>query len=349
VVGLAMMSSAVLVATFLVFAGSVAAEPADPTDFVSEVVRLDPVSEVVEVQVVGSGGMLLLTVEPGHEVLVLGVAGEPYLRFRADGLVFENLGSPTGSDGPSDSGFLGDEVGDRHWSVVSQGGRHQWHEHRAHWTPDVGPFGAAPGTQILEGVVPIVVDGVAVDVVVGTWWLHPPTKQPAVIGVALGAMLAVVACIRRRLPEAATLVSVLALMTGGTAWFSVSAAAHPSPMIWFPALVALLAGVAAIQASPLLDDPRTYARSDWLVVASGSLLVVWSSARSEVLSKAFVATELPLWWDRSVISAAFTAGVLLSLAALGRRMGWRLSGSGRWMLFVTRAVRSGKPSRNPLA
>ena len=43
---------------------------------------------------VGGDGFLEMAVEPGHEVVVEGYDGEPYLRFRADGTVQENQNSP---------------------------------------------------------------------------------------------------------------------------------------------------------------------------------------------------------------------------------------------------------------
>ena len=43
---------------------------------------------------VGGDGFLDMPVEPGHEVVVEGYDGEPYLRFRADGTVQENQNSP---------------------------------------------------------------------------------------------------------------------------------------------------------------------------------------------------------------------------------------------------------------
>ena len=84
-----------------VVAGAVVASPsaaiadsARPTDFRSEVVAIDPPTPSIAVSIVGGDAFVLLRVDPGVEVEVMGYQSEPYLRFAADGTVYENQRSP---------------------------------------------------------------------------------------------------------------------------------------------------------------------------------------------------------------------------------------------------------------
>jgi hypothetical protein len=70
------------------------ADSARPTDFRSEVVAIDPPTPSIEVSIVGGDAFVMLRVELGVEVEVEGYESEPYLRFAADGTVYENQSSP---------------------------------------------------------------------------------------------------------------------------------------------------------------------------------------------------------------------------------------------------------------
>jgi hypothetical protein len=71
------------------------ADAAAPTDYRSTIIAVTPPTESIDVEVVGGDAFLQLTADPGAAVQVLGYRGEPYLRFRADGVVLENQRSPT--------------------------------------------------------------------------------------------------------------------------------------------------------------------------------------------------------------------------------------------------------------
>ena len=70
------------------------ADSAGPTDYRSEVVAIDPPTPSIAVSIVGGDSFVLLRVDPGVEVEIMGYQDEPYLRFAADGSVFENQRSP---------------------------------------------------------------------------------------------------------------------------------------------------------------------------------------------------------------------------------------------------------------
>ena len=80
---------------------------------------------------------------PAPTVMVMGYQDEPYLRFRADGVVLENQRSPTtylnqsryGTTAPSGA----DPALPPDWLPVGQNGRYAWHDHRAHWMSQEPP------------------------------------------------------------------------------------------------------------------------------------------------------------------------------------------------------------------
>ena len=71
----------------------VLADAAGPTDFRSEVLSVTPATDAITVSIEGGDAFVRVVVEPGHEVIVPGYEGEPYLRISADGTVEENLRS----------------------------------------------------------------------------------------------------------------------------------------------------------------------------------------------------------------------------------------------------------------
>src|SRR5262245_9130436 len=68
---------------------------------------------------VAGDGRFTLVVPAGADVVVLGYANEPYLRF-AHGRVYENASSSTAEPSP-------------HWRELTRGRSHTWHDHRTHW------------------------------------------------------------------------------------------------------------------------------------------------------------------------------------------------------------------------
>ena len=85
---------AVVAALLVAGASPAMADPAGPSDFRSEVTGIVPAADGVEAEVRGGDAFLEVRVDEGHEVLVEGYSGEPYLRFSADGTVERNRRSP---------------------------------------------------------------------------------------------------------------------------------------------------------------------------------------------------------------------------------------------------------------
>jgi hypothetical protein len=129
-----------LVAAILVAAPAPArADPATPTNYLSEVTSFDPPTGSVHAEIRGGDAFLHVEIEPGTEVVVLGYEGEPYLRIDPEGLVwnylnddrFAQINVPPSADAGATPA----------WTQVGDGGQYGWHDHRTHWMPPDPPIG----------------------------------------------------------------------------------------------------------------------------------------------------------------------------------------------------------------
>lgn len=191
--------AAVLVAlttlTLALDAAPALAHPEDgvvATNYLSQVTGIDPSTDVVTAQIGGGDGWIILTVEPGHEVVVLGygepgIEPEPYLRIDPDGSVHVNGNSP--ATWLNDDHYAQvdvpewvDPAADPRWQIITLAGSHraEWHDHRVHWMSPEPPRQVRenPGTQqrISEWELPILVDGEPVTVQGTLDWL--PSSSP---------------------------------------------------------------------------------------------------------------------------------------------------------------------------
>src|SRR5262245_40209781 len=137
-----LVRSAFLALLALVFVANPAgADPAKPGDFTSKVTSVNPPTDAVSVKVVGGDGFLSVKVQPGHEVIVKGYAGGPWLRVRPDGVVEENQLSPATylnakrygtTSAPSNVTNDTEVNSPPQWKQVATGGEFAWHDHRIH-------------------------------------------------------------------------------------------------------------------------------------------------------------------------------------------------------------------------
>jgi hypothetical protein len=144
--------------------------------YVSQVTDLSPPTPVVTASIGGGDELLALQVQTGHEVVVLGYGGEPYLRITPDGTVYENHLSP--------ARYLNEDrfattplppeatpaaaIANPDWRPLGTGGSWVWHDHRIHWMSQEPPS-AIKGKEsetvhISDWKVPMTVDGTAVEV-----------------------------------------------------------------------------------------------------------------------------------------------------------------------------------------
>lgn len=300
--------------------GAAFADPAGPTDYESEIVGLDPEVATIDVEIVGGDSFVLLDVRSGVEVTVLGYRGEPYLLFDTDGDVWENRRSPATYENSERYGVgslppEADHTAEPEWRRVGSGGSWAWHDHRAHRMDPFPPVNAERGDQVLDAVVPLVVDGVEVDVRVASTWMPAPSRWPGVGGAAAGVL--VLALLRRRLALALAVVSGAAFGVGVVQFGSLPSATKPLWLWWVAPAIAFAAALAAVAADTrrravdASGGPAPlplWAHGATLIAAAQ--LLVWGVERRDGLVRAVLPTDLPFWIDRAVSAAALSAGAL---------------------------------------
>ena len=294
-------------------AGTVAADPAGPTDFRTTVVSMTPAIDGIDVEVIGGDSFLQLTVAPGLDVVVLGYQQEPYLHFRSDGVVEENERSPAaylnadrygGGEIPAGA----DPALPPNWRQVGSGGRHAWHDHRAHWMDPNPPANGVPGTQIQSATVPLLVDGVPVEIAVRTDWLPEPSWVPLAVGAAVGlALVLLTVLLRRRLAWALLAVAAAAVVIGWWQYRSLPAETDPRLVWWLLPVVATACVVVALVLGWRLV-------SFALVLLAALQLALWVFVRREGAFRAIIPTDAPFWLDRGVMAAA---AIVALIAAIG--------------------------------
>ena len=315
-------------------AGAVAtpafADPPGPTDYQSEVRSIEPETSAIEVGIIGGDSFLELRVEPGTDAMVIGYQGEDYLWFRSDGVVLENQNSPAtylNADRYGNDGIPANARADAEpsWKQVGTGGYWAWHDHRAHWMQSARPFGLSAGDQILEAVIPIVVDGDDVEVTVISTWQPEPSPLAVLLGAVAGLGTAVGAWFLRgrRFPSIAATVPlvVLAVAVGAAQYLSLPSATGPR-LIWIvlPLIAAMSTAVGLF-----LAKRATGFAADAAMLLVGVELAVWGFVKRDGLSAAIVPTDAPFWLDRFTTAAALTGGVALAAISL-------------WWLFAAPAV-----------
>jgi hypothetical protein len=308
------------------------ADPPGPTDYQSEVRSIEPETPAIEVGVVGGDSFVELRVESGTEAIVIGYQGEEYLWFRPDGVVLENRNSPATYLNANRYGL--DRVppaaradAEPSWEQVATGGYWAWHDHRAHWMQSARPFGLAAGDQILEAVIPIIVEGETVEVTVISTWQPEPSPLALWLGVVAGLGAAVGAWFSRggRFgPVAASVPLVLlAVVIGAAQYTSLPSATDPRP-IW---IVLPLIAAASSAAGLVLAVRGMHFAADAALLLVGAELAVWGFVKRDGLWAAIVPTDAPFWLDRFATAAALVGGIALAAAAL-------------WWLFAVPAQRA---------
>ncbi len=297
-----------------------AADAAGPTDFATEVVAIEPADDRLAVEIIGGDSFVQLDVEAGSDVVVIGYQGEPYLWFRSDGTISENTRSPSTWQnaeryGTADIPGFANAEAEPQWREIATSTSWAWHDHRAHWMNDVDPPGAQPGDQILEGVVPLIVNGENVRITVASFLLDPPAQWPRIIGALIGLAGAAAVLTRQRSLQALVIVVVAcsAGLFGWVAFGSVPAETAPSMRLW---VLPLIAAGAAAGIALLHKRLTTTVYLDGFSVAAGVSLAVWGAQRLDAVTSALIPSNAPADLDRVIIVTAFVVGVALAIRGL---------------------------------
>ena len=307
--------AATIVLLVSVPAAPVLADPAGPTDYRSEVASIEPPAPGIHVEMIGGDSFLQITVDPGTALDVIGYRGEPYLRFEPDGTVEINDNAPStylsedryGETAVPDSATPDAEPD---WRVVGTDGVYAWHDHRSHWMNESRPA-AEPGDQILEAVVPVVVDGVDTDVTIISTWVRAPSPLPAAAGALIGALIAF--SLGRNDGRTAKL--VLAFLAVAASVVSVWAYTSVPPET-APSYVPVVGAVAALGLTGygLL---RSHVDQTIAVMAPALILAGWGFIRRAWLTRAILPTSIPTT-DRFVTALVLVAATIIVLAGVSR-------------------------------
>ena len=295
------------------------ADPAGPSDFRSVVTRIVPHVDGVRARIKGGDTYLQILVAKGHEVVVDGYLGEPYVRVLEDGTVQRNVRSEATyiNNNRKGTGTVPPEAKDPKaapvWKVVGSHGRFAWHDHRVHWMGDASPP-VARGHYVTGAYapwkVPITVDGKAANVE-GTL-LYEKAMSPIpwiAAGVVAAVLLAVVG--RRQavvIPAAALLVVSVAAIAVGRSDFN-SNPGGGNPLLWALPLVAALAAVLALVR-------RASGTAVVGLLASVATLSSWALLRYKVLLKPVIPTSTLPGLDRSTVAVALGVAVAAAYLAV---------------------------------
>ncbi len=293
-------------------AGPAAADAAEPGDFSSAVTSVEPDPGTFTVATAGGDSFLVLTVDEGTEVVVLGYEGEPYLRFSAEGTVEQNLNSPAtyinddryGANDLAPSRLQGVDVTtlEPDWEEVAGDGSFAWHDHRTH---EMRPDSPVPRGESYAWSAPVVlqVDGSPVEVngeITFEADVSPLPWFALALLVGLGLVL-----LAGRMPEVVPPagVAVVAALATGVAWIGYAgqpAAAGASIVPAVVGLIALVLGVVAVTVERL----RTVG-----LLAGGVFLTTWAVFRLGVLANPVLPTTVPFGVERMVTALALGVGV----------------------------------------
>ncbi len=315
--------SAVLVVLLMSTALPAVADPAEPTNYESTVLDVQPATSDVTFEVIGGDAFISATVAPGHELIVPGYFGEPYLRMTADGTVFANQNSRAlyiNQDRYADvtvpDGFQ--DGADPDWIEVGEGGTYAWHDHRTHWmSKDLPPSISGSETEtIFPWQISVVLDGEEIVVTGELTWLPSRSPLPAVMAGMLGLVpLILGGQVRKKaIRWLSFLAAAVALLVVATEWINTPTGARGAPLEaafpimaliafsaprWTPGLSALLSRITDLIGWSVL--------AVWIVTAANRLwLPVLISGLPPVIERFSVA--FVIW--------ASVSGLAVSLHAL---------------------------------
>ena len=313
--------------TLIVLANPAHADPAKPGDFTSTVTSVNPPTDAISVKVVGGDGFLSMKVQPGHEVVVQGYAGGPWLRVRSDGVVEENQLSPATflnarrygtTPAPSNVTNETEVNSPPQWKQVATGGEYAWHDHRIHWMSPDAPPNATRG-EVLPQFNPwkvfLTVDGNPVEVRGQLVWEKQESPIPWIAAGLLACAVTIFLGKGRSTFVAAIavlLASLAALQTGIVAYRSIPRVAGPNPLeIILPSFAVLAAFVGLLWHRKPVGVIA--------ILASLAALAGWAIMRIAGLVHPVLPTDSPFWLDRT--STAIAVGIAVAAAVLAVRSG----------------------------
>jgi hypothetical protein len=304
--GIAALALLSVPATALAHRGSPASVA---SDYEAHLTGVQPAVGGLTTTVTGGDIDLALHVPADRTIVVLGVEGEPFLRFR-DGLVFANERSPTAGSARVIT-LASSLTGQPLWREVRRGLTFGWHEQRLR-----------PAIAMADGVaapiaIPLLVDGRRATIV-GTsryatapnplTWLVPLLATAAAAGLTLRRR-------ERLLPRLALPLGVVAV---ASVMVSVAGSTLYAPHSSLGAVVEIgaagLLGSAALAALVAVRE----AHRAFAATVTGGLCVLFAMTSLPVLTHGFVLSRVPGGVARAAaVSAIAAGGWLLLMGAAG--------------------------------
>lgn len=301
-----------------------------PTNYETRILRVSPVVEGITVQVVNAGTKISVRNETGHQVVVLGYEGEPYLRIGPNG-TFENIRSPAtylnrtikGTSGVPDSA---DASAPAAWLRRNNRTVAQFHDHRAHWMGLNQPpmVQRDPNAEVLiqrwhidlrvrDGSAP---DGLRIRIAGDLRWVPGPSVW-IWLAPALGLTLVFAALARTRrwtialgAGLAVLLVASALHLAGAWAASSASAGSRLGDSVY------QLAGIAVVVVALVVLTRRNVdAAVPWAFIGALFLLLTGGVADVGTLTHSQLPTTLPSWLDRLTVALTIGAGAGVAIVA----------------------------------
>lgn len=301
--GRAIAALAILLGLGVAGTGTAAAVTPEPTEYQATVVDLAPPTDLVSVRILGGDAIVELTATTGHEVVVLGYEGEPYLRVLPDGRTEVNRRSPATSLNRARTAAAGadadaDATASPEWSALGDGGTVRWHDHRTHAMSST-PTGSRTSWQV-----PLLVDGEAV--AINGQLTHLPA-DPLWPWLLVGGTLAVIViAVGWRRPAvtgvgAALVAGALTFAVGLTEWLAVPAdVGRTHTLVLLPAGALVLAAVAA----GVAGRTRVVAVLGAVALEGGWLAVRWKVLTAPLLVGPLAPTAV-----RALVTVAAAAAI----------------------------------------
>jgi len=307
-----------------------------PSNYETRIISVRPAVPGLEIRSVDLGSRLEVTNRTGHEVVILGYDGEPYLRVGPRG-VYENVRSPAtyvnrtltgGTPVPARADSDARPV----WRRVGDGPVARWHDHRAHWSvaTDAPGVRAAPDrmqivqrfrVELRDHGEPVVVRGIV-------RWVPGSSAWPW-IGLALVLAGVVVALSRTRLARGATATALVAVVVIETAhvigaW---GATTEGTGTRLGASVYALGAIAVAVIALVWLLRRGLHAAAPLVLVAGLFLALAGGLADVTVLTRSQLPTTLPYGVARAIVAVALGLGAGLAIVG-ALRLHWSAPASG---------------------
>ena len=303
------------------------------SNFDGRVLAVTPRGPGLTVRVLQFGDELELVNSTKAEVVVPGYEDEPYLRIGPDG-VWRNANSPATyinldryAQVTLPEHAAADAAPD--WVRMSTEPQYVWHDHRTHWmsASQLPPVVAAdPGSShtVFEWTVPLIHDGIPVEVAGELIWSPPPSPWLVWPVYAAVALLAFAAGLLARTPRplgVLLLVGAVAALwhAGATPEPPVSVSSHTGALIsaLLPAGIAALVAALGFRGSRLGRGTMT----GLLAVVLGWLLLVQGLPDVDVLWTANVLSNGPEAAARAAVTLllALGAGLVGGGIAAARR------------------------------